>query len=170
LKEGVLVTGVEIAVGYLIAWLVRKAKRVGGRADAEVDRGLDAGMDRLHELVSAKLGADPALERAQEEAEASLGEPSERTRRRLVDALDEAAERDTDFAQALARAVAAVQAAGPVDIARYTGTAKASGGGSASTGVVRPGGSGDGSATAEHTGDATADGDGSKASTGVDYS
>ena len=127
-------------------------------------------MERVHGLVGVKLGADPALERAREEAASEQGELSERTRRRLVDALDEAAERDTDFAQALAQAVAAVQAAGPVDIARYTGTANASGGGSASTGVVRPGGAGSGSATAEHTGDATAEGADSRASTGVDYS
>ncbi|MGW2464482.1 hypothetical protein ACWC2M_36710 [Streptomyces sp. NPDC001761] len=162
--------GVEIAVGYLFAWLVRKARRVAGPADAEVDRVLDAGVERLHQVVEGKLGADPALERAREEAQSGNGELSERTRRRLVDALDEAAERDTDFAQAMAQALAAVQAAGPVDIARYTGAANASGGGSASTGVVRPGGAGGGSATAEHTGDATADGTGSKASTGVDYS
>lgn len=163
-------TGVEIAVGYVFAWLVRKARRVAGSADAEVDRALDVGMERVHGLVGVRLGQDPALERARLEAESGPGELSERTRRRLVDALDEAAERDTDFAQALAQAVAAVQAAGPVDIARYTGAAKASGGGSASTGVVRPGGTGDGSATAEHTGEATADGAGSRASTGVDYS
>jgi hypothetical protein len=38
-----------VAVGYLFAWLVRKAKRAGGRADAEADRVVDAGMNRLHE-------------------------------------------------------------------------------------------------------------------------
>ncbi|MFB7337781.1 hypothetical protein ACFC00_40230 [Streptomyces adustus] len=163
-------TGVEIAVGYLCAWLVGKARRVAGRADAEVDRGLDAGMDRLHELVSAKLGADPALARAREEAGAGQGEPSERTRQRLVLALEDAAETDQDFAAALKQALAAVREAGPVDVTFATGTAKATGGATASTGVVRPGGTGSGSATAEHTGDASADGTGSRASTGVDYS
>ncbi|MEU0815209.1 hypothetical protein ACWCQW_09940 [Streptomyces mirabilis] len=103
-------TGVEVAVGYAFAWLVRKARRVAGRADAEVDRGLDAGMDRLHDLISAKLGDDPALQRAAEEAEAGLEEPSERTRRRLADSLDDAAERDTAFAEALQQAVAEIQA------------------------------------------------------------
>ncbi|SEG57145.1 hypothetical protein SAMN05216223_106321 [Actinacidiphila yanglinensis] len=62
-------TGVDVAVGYVFAWLVRKARRVGGRADADVDRGLDAAMNRLHDPVSRKLGADPALERAAEEAQ-----------------------------------------------------------------------------------------------------
>ncbi|WP_051900929.1 hypothetical protein [Streptomyces aureus] len=169
---GLVVPGVEIAVGYVCAWLVGKARRVAGRADAEIDRGLDAGMDRLHGLVSAKLGTDPALERAREEADAGEGErePSERTRQRLILALEEAAETDHDFTAALAQALAAVQAAGPVDVAFATGTAKATNGAAASTGVVRPGGTGSGSATAEHTGDATADGTNSKASTGVDYS
>ncbi|MBK3567378.1 hypothetical protein [Streptomyces sp. MBT62] len=104
-------TGVEIAVGYVFAWLVAKARRVAGRADAEVDRGLDAGMDRLHELVSAKLGDDPALQRAGEEAEEGQGQPSERTRRRLADSLEDAAERDTAFAEALKQVVAEIQSA-----------------------------------------------------------
>lgn len=49
-------TGIEIVVGYVFAHLVGKAKRVSRRADTEVDRALDAGMDRLHDLVSRKLG------------------------------------------------------------------------------------------------------------------
>lgn len=103
----VAVTGVEIAVGYLCAWLVAKARRVAGRADAEVDRGLDAGMDRLHELVSGALGEDPALERAAEEADA--GEVSVRTRRRLTDALDEAVEQDGELAAALRQVLGEVR-------------------------------------------------------------
>ena len=37
-------TGIEIAIGYLFAWAVRKAQHVAGRADREVDRALDAGV------------------------------------------------------------------------------------------------------------------------------
>ncbi|MFJ5927030.1 hypothetical protein ACIQF6_31010 [Kitasatospora sp. NPDC092948] len=125
-------------------------------------------MDRLHDLVGVKLGADPALDRAREEA--GQGEPGERTRQRLVLALEEAVEQDEDFARALASAVADVQAAGPVDRAADTGAAHATDGGRASTGVVRPGGAGSGSATAERTGDATAHGAGSRANSGVDCS
>ena len=44
-----------VAVGYVIAWAVRKARRVGGRLDSEVDEVIDAGLDRLHEVVAAKL-------------------------------------------------------------------------------------------------------------------
>ncbi len=51
-----------------------------------------------------------------------------------------------------------------------TGQAKSSGGGSAHTGIRRPGGAGAGSARVDRTGDATADGSGSSAGTGIDYS
>ncbi|MGW2525188.1 hypothetical protein ACWC09_51310 [Streptomyces sp. NPDC001617] len=102
--------GVELAVGYVFAWAVRKARRVGGRADAEVDQALHAGMDRLHELIAAKLGQDPALERALEEAESGRKELSERTWRRLVDSLEDVAERDPAFAEALEELVNKLQA------------------------------------------------------------
>ncbi|WP_433917394.1 hypothetical protein OIE50_50705 [Streptomyces canus] len=98
-------TGVEVAVGYMIAWLVGKARRVAGKADGEVDRGLDAGMSRLHDLVSRKLGQDPALELAREEVESGHEELTERTRRRLTDSLQEAVERDDQFAAALQQLV-----------------------------------------------------------------
>ncbi|MGW2721614.1 hypothetical protein [Streptomyces sp. NPDC001492] len=51
-----------------------------------------------------------------------------------------------------------------------TGKAKATGGGQASTGVRRPQDAGSGPVRAERTGDATADGSGSSANTGIDYS
>ncbi|MET8451642.1 hypothetical protein [Streptomyces sp. NPDC005209] len=105
-----MVPGAEIAAGYVFAWLARKARRAAGRADAEVDQAVDAGMDRLHELVSSRLGPDPALERAGEEAGQGGVELSERTRRRLTDSLEDAAERDEDFAAALERLVEQLQA------------------------------------------------------------
>ncbi|WP_344468482.1 hypothetical protein [Kitasatospora kazusensis] len=103
-------TGIEIAVGYVFAWAVRKAGRVAGRADTEVDRTLDAGMDRLHDLVSRKLGEDPAFKKLAEEAEAGQDGPSDRTRRRVHDALEEAFEQDPGFAEALDRTVEEMQA------------------------------------------------------------
>ncbi|WP_406380413.1 hypothetical protein [Streptomyces sp. NBC_01618] len=51
-----------------------------------------------------------------------------------------------------------------------TGKAKATGGGRASTGVRRPHDAGSGVIRVERTGDATAEGPDSSASTGVDYS
>jgi hypothetical protein len=59
-------------------------------------------------------------------------------------------------------------ATGPEDEAVRTGTAGASDGGRAVSGVKRPRGAGRGSARAERTGDATATGDGSSATSGVD--
>jgi hypothetical protein len=56
------------------------------------------------------------------------------------------------------------------DSATDTGQAKTSGGGSAHTGIRRPGGADTGSARVDRTGDATADGAGSSAGTGIDYS
>ncbi|MBV9024183.1 MAG: hypothetical protein JO362_10415 [Streptomycetaceae bacterium] len=103
-------TGLEIPVGYMFAWLVRKAKRVAGRADEEVDRTLDAAMGHLHDLVSRKLGEDPALRKLAEEAEARQAEPSDRTRQRVQLALEDAAEHDPDFAEALEGAIGRLQA------------------------------------------------------------
>ncbi|MFD7027255.1 hypothetical protein ACFWAR_04370 [Streptomyces sp. NPDC059917] len=102
-------TGVEIAVGYVCAYLVSKARRAGRQADAEVDRVVDSGMERVHDLVSGALGDDRALELAEEQAQS--GEVSERTRRRLTDAVDEAAESDTVFADALREAIDQLQEA-----------------------------------------------------------
>ena len=93
-------TGLELVVGYLAAWAWQKARRVAGRADAEVDQALDAGMDRLHELVVRKLAGDPALTRLETEAESDLEavSVSAGARERVRLALEEAAESDTAFA------------------------------------------------------------------------
>lgn len=64
----------------------------------------------------------------------------------------------------------AAERTGPQDTSANTGSAEATGGGSAHTGVRRPGGVGNGTASAERTGNATAHGSGSSAGTGVDYS
>ena len=94
------VIGFEVAVGFLIAWAVRKAGRLGRRVDTEVDQAMDAGLDRLHDLVVAKLGKDPALEKLRVEATES-GEVGARTQARVRLALEEATEQDRAFAAAL---------------------------------------------------------------------
>ena len=92
-------TGVELLAGAAVAYLVRKARRVGGRADTEVDRVLDEGMDALHELVTAKIGDDSALKRLE------AGSDTERTQRRVADAIADAAEDDEAFAARLSELV-----------------------------------------------------------------
>lgn len=98
-------TGVEIAFGYFAAWAFRKVRRVAGAADAEADRVLDAGMARVHDLVSARIGEDSSVRQMAAEAEAGREEPTERTRRRVELALEEAMEADEDFAGRLNRLV-----------------------------------------------------------------
>lgn len=89
-------TGLELVAGYLVAWAVRKAARVGRRLDEQADEIIDVQLDRLHDVVTEKLGLDPALEKL--ELEAAQGQqPSDRTLRRVQDAVEEATEEDPQF-------------------------------------------------------------------------
>lgn len=102
-------TGLELVVGYLAVWAARKAGRVVRRADAEVDRVLDAPLDKLHDLVSSVLVEDPALVQLEREAAAGQEELKPRTQQRVQLALEEAGEQDPELAAALRAAVAAIQ-------------------------------------------------------------
>ncbi len=97
---------VEVALGWVLAWVVAKARRVAVAADGVVD----AAVDKVGQLVMDKLGADSAVQRLQVEA-AESGEVSELTRKRVGLALEDAV-RDTEFAQRLEAAVAEVTKAG----------------------------------------------------------
>jgi hypothetical protein len=101
-------TGIELVVGYLIAWGVRKARRVGQAADAEVDQVLDASLEKLHGFVSKTLSGDPSF--AALEKESSTGEVYRRTRQRVELALEDAAE-GADVRDQLASLVEQVQQA-----------------------------------------------------------
>lgn len=110
IAKGDVVIGFEVAVGFLIAWVVSKVGRVGRRVDSEVDQVMDAGLDRLHDLVAVKLGGDPALEKLQSEA-GERGEVGPRTQARVRMALEEAVEQDPAFAAEFEAALAQAQAA-----------------------------------------------------------
>jgi len=88
--------GLELVAGYLVAWGVRKLTRAGKRLDEETDEVIDAGLDRLHEVIAAKLSADPALGKLESEVSQGL-EPSDRTLRRVQDAVEEAVAEDPEF-------------------------------------------------------------------------
>jgi hypothetical protein len=105
----VIETGV--AVAYVVAWAIRKAKRVGGRLDKESDAVIDASLDRLHEVVAAKLAGHPALADLVEEAEAAGdgGEVSDLTRQQVELALTAAARKDDAFGQAVTELVASLR-------------------------------------------------------------
>lgn len=101
-------TGLEVVVGYLIAWGVRKARRVGSAADTEVDRVLDAGLERLHGAVSEALGDDPALTALV--TESTGGEVTGRTAQRVQLSLEAATEAHPELEPALAEIVDEVRA------------------------------------------------------------
>lgn len=103
-------TGLELVAGYLIAWGVSKLKRAGKRLDEETDEVIDAGLDRLHDAIAGKLGTDLALVKLDADVAQGL-EPSDRTRRRVQDAVEEAAEHDPDFAAVLGELLARLEQA-----------------------------------------------------------
>jgi hypothetical protein len=104
-------TGVEVVVGYLVAYAWRKARRIAGRADAVVDQGLDAGMDRLHGMVAGRLGLDPAWQQLEAQAGSDLEAVavSERTIERVRLALLDEVEKDPGFGTGLEELVARLQ-------------------------------------------------------------
>jgi hypothetical protein len=102
--------GLELVAGYLVAWGVRKLRRVGPRLNEEADAVIDAGLDRLHDAIAAKLGADPALGKLQDEVLQGL-EPSDRTLRRVQDAVEEAAEDDPEFGVTIEALIARLEEA-----------------------------------------------------------
>ncbi|NJP47744.1 chromosome partitioning protein [Actinacidiphila epipremni] len=103
--------GAEIAVGYVFAWAVRKLRRVAGPADQLVDEALDATVERVYDVVTARLGGERALARVEEEAQSGAAELSPANRQLLQLTLEDEARRDDGFAAQLAEAVEAAQAA-----------------------------------------------------------
>lgn len=106
-----------VVAGYVIAWAIRKARRIGNRLDAEADQVIDDGLDRLHEVVAARLGGHTVLAELVEEAN-QAGEVSDLTRQQIELALQAAAQKDDVFGQEVTDLVAqlqkAAQAQGPV--------------------------------------------------------
>jgi hypothetical protein len=101
-------TGLELVVGYLAAWGVRKVQRVGKRLDEDFDEATDSALDRLHDIVVAKLDGDPAVTKLGDEA-ARDGAVSPRTRQRVELSLEDAMENDTDFRDRLSAVLAELE-------------------------------------------------------------
>jgi hypothetical protein len=100
-----MVIEASLAAGYLIAWAARKARRVGGRLDAEADAVLDVGLDRLHDVVESKLAGHRLLAELVDEAGVE-GQVSEQIRQRMTLAIIAAAEKDEVFGRAVNEQVA----------------------------------------------------------------
>jgi hypothetical protein len=107
--------GLELVGGYLVAWAVRKARRIGKGLDEDADEIIDTGLDRLLDAIASKLGTDTALAKLEDEASRDL-EPSDRVLRRVQDAVEDAADEDPQFAaivQALLAELEKAQAESP---------------------------------------------------------
>jgi hypothetical protein len=113
------VTGVEVAVGFLIVWMTKKIKRAAGRLDTEIDYAVDAGMDRLHTLIADKLGGDSAFAKLHAEIDAS-GVVTPRTRERVRLAIEDVAADDLDFGQQLDSLVEQIRSAQDTGVATTT--------------------------------------------------
>lgn len=96
---GTVVIEAGVVTAYVIAWALRKARRVGDRLDTEADGVIDAGLDKLHEIVENKLSGHPVLAELVEEAEeAGDGQQiTDLTRQQLELALTAAAKKDDIF-------------------------------------------------------------------------
>jgi hypothetical protein len=97
--------GLEVVIGALVAWAIAKARRAGGATDEIVDEAIDAGMEKVHDVVMAKLGQDPALTKLEIEA-ATSGDVTPRTRQRAELAIADAIDEDPGFADELRDALA----------------------------------------------------------------
>ncbi|MEV5832007.1 hypothetical protein [Nocardia sp. NPDC052112] len=98
-----------VIVGYLIAWAVRKARRVGERLDGEFDVAVDAGLDRLHDAISSKLGPDSL--RDIEEQAGEFGQVTEGTQRRAEEVIAAASTTYPEFAAQIAKILAEIKVA-----------------------------------------------------------
>jgi hypothetical protein len=131
--------GLEVAVGFLIAWTIGKVRRTGKQLDRLADDLLDASEVRLRDVLLRKLGGDTAVQRLELEA-AETGAVSDLTRRRVTLALEDAVGHDTEFAAELKAALDEARKNGALPAASggtsIAGTAQASGQGSIAIGAT----------------------------------
>jgi hypothetical protein len=102
--------GLELVAGYLVAWGVRRLRPVGKRLDEVTDEVVDAGLDRLHDAIAAKLGTDPALVKLEDEISQEM-EPSDRTLRWVQDAVEDAVQEDPGFGAVIGALLARLEEA-----------------------------------------------------------
>jgi hypothetical protein len=110
-RESLLMIEAGVATAYVIAWAVRKGRRIGRRLDVETDEVIDTSLDRLHEVVATKLVRHPVLEELEEEAAAGSGQVSELTRQQMELAITAAAGKDDAFGQAITELIAQLREA-----------------------------------------------------------
>jgi hypothetical protein len=103
-----LMTGLELVAGYLVAWACGSSSGRGSGSTRRVMRSSTPGWTGCTTPSLTGLGTDSSL--AKLAADVSQGaEPSERTLRRVQDALEEAAEGDPDFAAVIGDLITRLQ-------------------------------------------------------------
>jgi hypothetical protein len=95
--------GFDIVLSYLATWTLRRAGHAVQHVDDQIDQAINAGLDRLNDVIMSKLRAEPAL--AQFRQETLIGHQNPRTRQRVVLALEEAVAQDRSFAVSLQQAL-----------------------------------------------------------------
>ena len=98
--------GMEVVVGFLIAWAAGRARRVGRRINGLTDQALDHAVDQVWLVIAAKLGADPAIQRLVTEAR-ETGDASVEIRADAARVLQQTADGDPEFAARLRSAASA---------------------------------------------------------------
>jgi hypothetical protein len=116
--------GIEVVLVALAAWAVSKARTAGKALDGIVDAAIDAGAsrarDKVRDVVLGKLETDSAIQKLAAEV-AETGDVSERTRRRVTEAIEDAADCDPAFAASLQEALSTAEQH-PVLVAAWGGT------------------------------------------------
>jgi hypothetical protein len=119
-----------VIAGYVVAWAVRKARRVAGRLDHEADAVVDVGLDRLHALVATRLVGHPVLAKLLDEAEQAAvnddGKISAKTRQQVELALATTAREDEAFGHAVTELQTAATKVSPRQPSmQFTGNSRA---------------------------------------------
>ncbi|TWG03733.1 hypothetical protein FHX80_112168 [Streptomyces brevispora] len=127
--------GMEVVVGMLIAWAAGKARRAGTELNGITDRALELTAQRLWDLVEAKLGTDPAIQRLVSESQQN-GDATPSARTRAETALQDAADHDPRFAAALEAIVSSQASGGDTTAATGVPSSSVQAGGAAITGTV----------------------------------
>jgi hypothetical protein len=96
----------DAVVAFLVAWAAGKARRVGKRINGLTDQALDTAVDRVWQVVMAKLGSDPTIQRLMAEAR-ETGDASSETRAAAAATLQRTAQQDQRFAADLRDALPA---------------------------------------------------------------
>ncbi|WP_371659510.1 hypothetical protein [Streptomyces sp. NBC_00280] len=126
--------GMDVVVGMLIMWAAGKVRRVGREFNGLTDHALELTAQRLWDVVEAKLGTDPAIQRLVSESQQN-GDATVLARTRAETVLQNAADHDPRFAAALEAIVSSQAGGGDTSAATDVPSSGIHAGGSVITGA-----------------------------------